>query len=239
MKQFVFGILAVWLLGACQKDLDTYSGVDYIYFEGTSDSIFFSYAYVDGKINRDTIWAWVRLSGKVTDYERAVKIKVAETNGVAGVDFEALPESYAVEPGRTFVAAPIVLLRPEALRNEERYLVLELQESDEFRLMWPSQPVNTSSDKRYSKIRYKIVFSEILNTAPKGWDDLYFGTFSVKKFDKMCLELNIDRQMFNDITYIKPRKDYIGSKMFQILKANPVYEDDDVTLMRMGDRYYK
>ena len=35
MKRLIFIVLVMGLLGACQQDLDTYSGVDYIYFEGT------------------------------------------------------------------------------------------------------------------------------------------------------------------------------------------------------------
>lgn len=239
MKRLIFGILAMWLLSACQQDLDTYSGVDYIYFEGTADSTFFSYAYIDGKVQADSMWIWVRMSGQVTDYDREIKIKVAETNGQAGVDYVALPESYTLTAGHTFVAALVVLLRPEALKQEERYLILELEENADFKLMWPSQPVNKTSDKRYSKIRYKIAYSEILNTPPKGWYDTYFGAFSMKKLDKMCQELNMTRVMFNDVIYVNPRKEYIATKMVKILKADPIYEDDGVTLMRMGDMYYQ
>lgn len=238
MKRFILGILAVCLLGACQQDLDTYSGVNFIYFDGTSDSTFFSYAYVDGAVQADTLWPWIRMSGDVTDYDRQVNVKVAETNCVAGVDYMALPESYTLEKGRTFVAAMVVLLRPESLKTEEKYLILELQENEYFKLMWPAQPVTTSSDKYYSKVRYKIVFSEILNTPPKGWSDTYFGVFSVKKLDKMCSELNMTRLMFDDASYINTRREYIATKMVKILNAVPVYEDDHVTLMRMGDMYY-
>ena len=239
MKRLIFIVLVMGLLGACQQDLDTYSGVDYIYFEGTQDSVFFSYAYVDGEVQSDSMWVWVRMSGQVTDYDREIKLKVAETNGRPGEDYVALAETYTLEKGYTFVAIPVVLLRPEILKKEERYLVLELQENADFRLMLPSQPVNQATDKRYSKVRYKIVYSEILNTPPKGWYDTYFGTFSVKKLDKMCQELNMTRVLFDDVTYVNPRKEYIATKMVKILNAAPVYEDDGVTPMRMGDMYYQ
>ena len=115
---------------------------------------------------------------------------------------------------------------------------MELQENDDFKLLWPSQPLATHSEKRYSKIRYKIVFSEIVNTPPKGWSDTYFGVFSVKKLDYMCQKLNMTRLMFNDVSYVNKRREYIATKMVKLLNAEPLYEDDGVTLMRMGDMYY-
>lgn len=238
MKRLLLGIWVAFLFGACQQDLDTYSGEDFIYFDGTTDSVFFSYAYVDGSVQRDSLWVWIRASGAVTDYNREVRVKVTETNGVEGVDFMAVPESYTLEAGHTFVAALVELLRPAALKQEEKYLILELEENNDFKLMWPSQPLKTNMDKRYSKIRYKIVFSEILNTPPKGWSDTYFGIFSVKKLDKMCGELNMTRLQFNDASFINPRREYIATKMVRILNAKPEYEDDSVTLMKMGDMYY-
>lgn len=239
MKKFIIGILAICFMAACHKGVDTYSGEDYIYFDATNDSTFFSYAYVDGNIESDTMWVWIRISGRVTDYNREVRLKIAETNGQSDIDFAPLPESYELIAGRTIVVVPVVLLRPEVLKKEERYLVLELQESDDFKLMWASQPVNSTSGRYYSKIKYKITYSEILNTPPRGWSDTHFGTFSVKKLDKMCQELNMTRLLFNDISYINLRRDYIATKMVGILNAHPVYEDDQVTLMRMGDRYYQ
>ena len=227
-----------FLLCACQKDLDTWSGRSFVYFDGTTDSTFFSYAYVDGKIPSDSLWVWIRVSGEVTDYDRDIKLKIAETNGEAGVDFAAVPESFTLEKGRTFVAALVELLRPASLKTEEKYLVLELQENDDFKLLWLSQPLATHSERRYSKIRYKIVFSEIVNTPPKGWSDTYFGVFSVKKLDYMCQKLNMTRLMFNDVSYVNKRREYIATKMVKLLNAEPLYEDDGVTLMRMGDMYY-
>lgn len=61
----------------------------------------------------------------------------------------------------------------------------------------------------------------------------------------ICEELNLTRDMFNDASYmISSRQKYIVAKMVQILNdystnGHPVYEDDNVTLMKMGDVYYK
>ena len=57
--------------------------------------------------------------------------------------------------------------------------------------------------------------------------------------------MNMTRNMFNDPEYmLASRQQYVGAKMVQILdeysaNGNPIYEDDNVTLMKMGDKYYK
>lgn len=239
MKRYLLGILAAVLMCSCQQELDTYSGQDFAYFDHTGDSTFFSYAYVDSRVTSDSMWVYIRVSGMVAGHDRQIKVKVAETNGVAGVDFTAVPESFTVSAGRTFVAGLVELLRPETLKREERYIILELEENEDFKLMMPSVPVSSNSDKRYSKIRYKIVFSEVMSTAPKGWSETYFGKFSVKKLDKICRELNMSRDLFNDAGYINLRREYIATKMKKILDATPEFEDDGETPMRMGDMYYK
>lgn len=238
MRCFILGILAAVLVSSCRQELDTYSGQDFAYFDNTGDSTFFSYAYVDSRVASDSMWVYVRVSGMVADYDRQVKVKVAETNGEAGVDFAPVAEYFTVSAGRTFVAGLVELFRPEVLKREERYIVLELEENEDFKLMMPSVPVSNKSDKRYSKTRYKIVFSEIMSTPPKGWSETYFGKFSVKKLDKICRELNMSRNLFEDAGYINLRREYIATKMKKILDATPDFEDDGVTPMRMGDMYY-
>ena len=54
----------------------------------------------------------------------------------------------------------------------------------------------------------------------------------------MCQKLNMTRLMFNDVSYVNKRREYIATKMVKLLNAEPLYEDDGVTLMRMGDMYY-
>lgn len=233
----LFGLLIAGLFVACQQDLDTYSGENFIYFDATSDSTFFSYAYVDGDVKSDSMWVWVRMSGMVSDKDREFKMKIAETNAEPGIDFTPLSDTLQIPAGNTFSAVLVELLRPEHLKTEERYIVLELQENENFKLKYPNQLVNSTSDKTYSKIRYKIVFSEIVDTPPAGWNETYFGNFSVKKLDIMCEALNMSRILFNDVTYVNPRREYIATKMVKLLNETPEYEEDG-SLMQMGDMYY-
>ena len=131
----------------------------------------------------------------------------------------------------------------EILKKEERYIILELEENNDFTLSYPTK-VTSSNDEGYSAIRYRIYFSEIM-TPPLKWSIPEFGEFSVKKLDFMCTEMNMTRDMFNDPEYmLASRQQYVGAKMVQILdeysaNGNPIYEDDNVTLMKMGDKYYK
>ena len=172
-----------------------------------------------------------------------MKVKVAETNATVDVDYKALADSYTIPAGNTFGAILVELLRPEILKKEERYIILELEENNDFTLSYPTK-VTSSNDEGYSAIRYRIYFSEIM-TPPLKWSIPEFGEFSVKKLDFMCTEMNMTRNMFNDPEYmLASRQQYVGAKMVQILdeysaNGNPIYEDDNVTLMKMGDKYYK
>lgn len=239
---FVALIVSLW---SCEKDLDLYSGRDFIYFNPSAglDSTYFSFAYVDVNKSVDSLYIQVRTGGEVKDYDRQVNVKIAETNATADVDYKALAESYTIAAGNTFGTILVELLRPEILKKEERYIILELEENNDFTLKYPVK-VNSSDDEEYSAIRYKIYFSEIM-TPPSKWSDFEFGTFSVKKLDFMCEEMNLTRDMFNDASYMIPsRQKYIAAKMVQILNdysasGHPIYEDDNVTLMKMGDSYYK
>lgn len=225
--------------------MDLYSGRDFIYFNPSAglDSTYFSFAYVDVNKEVDSLYIMVRTGGEVKDYDRQVKVKIAETNATPDVDYKALADAYTISAGNTFGAILVELLRPEILKKEERYIILELEENDDFKLSYPAK-VTSSKDKEYSAIRYKIYFSEIM-IAPLKWSDAEFGEFSMKKLDFMCAEMNLTRDMFNDPEYMIPsRQQYVAAKIVQILAEysandNPIYEDDNVTLMKMGDKYYK
>lgn len=247
MKKYM--LVLIVLLGACwscQKDLDLYSGRDFIYFAASDgkDSTYFSFAYVDINKAVDSIYVLLRTGGNVTEYDRQVKVRIAETNGVEGIDYKALSPSYVVASGNTFSTILVELLRPEALKKEERYMILELEESKDFTLQYPVVGSSTDKTKEFSTLRYKIVFSEIM-TAPKLWSVYEFGIFSVKKLDFICQEMNLTRDMFNDASYmINSRQKYISAKMVKILNdysasGQTVFEDDNITPMRMGDVYYK
>ncbi len=245
MKKYIFIFAALVVsLWSCQKDLDLYSGRDFVYFNPSAglDSTYFSFAYVDVNKTMDSIYIQVRTGGEVKNYDRQVKVKIAETNATAEVDYKTLSDSYTISAGNTFGTILVELLRPEILKKEERYIILELEENDDFTLNYPTKI--SSTDEEYSAIRYKIFFSEIM-TPPLKWSVAEFGAFSVKKLDFICTEMNLTRDMFNDASYmISSRQKYIAAKMVQILNdysasGHPIYEDDNVTLMRMGDSYYK
>lgn len=238
MKRFLPVISAIWLLEACQQDLDTYSGENFAYFDGLQDSAYASFAYIETEQLTDTVLLWIKASGQVAGFDRRITMKVAETNGVENTDFMTLPEYYTLPAKSTICVASVILMRTEALKREERYLILELQENEDFKLMLPLENKKNSREQ-YSKIHYKILFSEIM-VAPKRWNNAYFATFSVKKLSVMCEKMKITRDKFNDANYmLLSRQRYIAKKMKQIFedcKANgeTIYEDDNVTEMTMG-----
>ena len=239
----IIGIISS-ILQACQlTEVDGYVGGSSIYFSIQRDTMTYSWGTVDSDIQERVLELPIYLFGEVKDYDRQVKVKVAETNATVDVDYKALADSYTIPAGNTFGAILVELLRPEILKKEERYIILELEENNDFALSYPTK-VTSSNDEGYSAIRYRIYFSEIM-TPPLKWSIPEFGEFSVKKLDFMCTEMNMTRDMFNDPEYmLASRQQYVGAKMVQILdeysaNGNPIYEDDNVTLMKMGDKYYK
>lgn len=243
MRKVIIFILTIWTSWACkQETLSPYSGKDFIYFNETVDSTVFSYAYVDGAQTVDTVSVWIRSGGQVVDYDREVKIRIKETNGAAGVDFNPIPTSYTMAAGTSALLVSVEILRPEALKTEERFLILELEESKDFKLMLPYTFVGSNTLREVSNTTHKILFSEIM-TAPVGWNVADFGDFSVEKLNFMCEMLNMTRNMFNDAQYMLPRRTYIATKIAQILmdlddKGQTIYESDGITPMRMAARYH-
>ena len=93
MKKYIFIFAALIVsLWSCQKDLDLYSGRDFIYFNPSAafDSTYYSFAYVDVNKEVDSLYIMVRTGGEVKDYDRQVKVKIAETNATPDVDYKAL-----------------------------------------------------------------------------------------------------------------------------------------------------
>ena len=81
MKKYIFIFAALIVsLWSCQKDLDLYSGRDFIYFNPSAglDSTYFSFAYVDVNKEVDSLYIMVRTGGEVKDYDRQVKVKVLQ-----------------------------------------------------------------------------------------------------------------------------------------------------------------
>ena len=68
MKKYIFIFAALIVsLWSCQKDLDLYSGRDFIYFNPSAglDSTYFSFAYVDVNKEVDSLYIMVRTGGEV------------------------------------------------------------------------------------------------------------------------------------------------------------------------------
>ena len=105
IKKYVLIISALVMIGwGCQKDLDLYSGRDFVYFNPSAglDSTYFSFAYVDVNKSVDSLYIQVRTGGEVKNYDRQVKVKIAETNATAETDFRTLSDSYTISAGNTF-----------------------------------------------------------------------------------------------------------------------------------------
>ena len=135
---FIFAALIV-SLWSCQKDLDLYSGRDFIYFNPSAglDSTYFSFAYVDVNKEVDSLYIMVRTGGEVKDYDRKIQVrtelcKTDSVRAVEGVDFRAITKEVILPANCEKTSLQITMLRTEALRKYNRILTVVIEESEEF-----------------------------------------------------------------------------------------------------------
>lgn len=242
MKRYVLALVCALplLMAACDRKLDTWSGRDVAYIDSTVDSTTVSFVYMDTEVREYNVNLYLRYMGQVAQRPRQIAVRVAETNATEGVDFAPLEPSYVVEPDHTFAFFTLTLLRNESLKDQEKYIIVELVANEDFDLLYPSDRPTATSDELFSKVRYKISFSEMMLEPPKTWREYQFGKFSPEKFQVICDVMEIPRETFVQGTYMTPgRANFIASYMkayfIEMEKAGtPVLEKDN-TPMKMGD----
>ena len=94
MKKNVIFILLLTILSSCKSEYEEYSGTDAIYLNEISDTVRFSFTYVDSEYETQAQDIHLKVIGKVADYDRPVNIKFTPVNAVEGVDFEPLEKEY-------------------------------------------------------------------------------------------------------------------------------------------------
>ena len=97
MKKNVIFILLLTILSSCKSEYEEYSGTDAIYLNEISDTVRFSFTYVDSEYETQAQDIHLKVIGKVADYDRPVNIKFTPVNAVEGVDFEPLEKEYVVK----------------------------------------------------------------------------------------------------------------------------------------------
>ena len=75
MKKNVIFILLLTILSSCKSEYEEYSGTDAIYLNEISDTVRFSFTYVDSEYETQAQDIHLKVIGKVADYDRPVNIK--------------------------------------------------------------------------------------------------------------------------------------------------------------------
>ena len=86
MKENMIFILLLAILSSCKSEYEVYSGTDAIYLNEISDTMRFSFTYVDSEHGTQVQDIHLKVIGKVEDYDRPVNIKFTPVNAVEGVD---------------------------------------------------------------------------------------------------------------------------------------------------------
>ena len=243
MKKNVIFILLLTILSSCKSEYEEYSGTDAIYLNEISDTVRFSFTYVDSEYETQAQDIHLKVIGKVADYDRPVNIKFTPVNAVEGVDFEPLEKEYVVKKGEVSLVIPVTMIRTKALQTEEKGIDMELLPNGHFTTYYDYGSSDSTSWVKTQRLKLILLFSEFMNEPPSQWNPYMFGEFSAKKFALICDEMDIPREEFNkkseEAGYILSRMGYIGSYMKKYLAdekaaGRAVYEEDGITEMTMG-----
>ena len=163
------------VLCSCEKDLEKYSGTDYIRFVSVfeKDSVDYNFGLA-GKTTTDRIGIEVKVTGEVLDYDREYKVKVNPASTVQeGVHFNIPAQNCKLRANRVTDTLWVEVMNTEELKAEKLYLQLDLVESAHFKLCFPE----SNSCKIY--LTDRIV-------RPGWWDEWHetegLGSYSETKY---------------------------------------------------------
>ncbi|BAV09289.1 protein of unknown function [Filimonas lacunae] len=238
-KSFIFLSLLTALLAAdtsCKKnDTPIYSGKDNVYFSNNittkADTLNISFGYNQPSYLDSTVKLIVKVLGNTAAVNRGYKVNVLadSTTAIAGLHYDALPDTFAILAGKVADTLRIVAHRTPDMQQTNYTLFLQLVPNDYF-----STYMQYSATYRYNVI--KMTINDIL-ARPKNWLDVYLGTFTRKKIYLMAEILDLDIMTINSNTSIanlnywgKYTQLYLNDKK---AAGAPVYEDDG-SVMIMG-----
>ena len=165
----------IGLFTSCEKDLDQYSGTDYIRFipDFTEDSLDYCFGLA-GKTDVDRIGIEVKISGEVTAYDRdnCLRVNTAST-AQEGVHFNIPEQNCKIRANHVTDTLWIEILNQPELKNKQVYLQLDLVENENFRLCFSD---NNSC---------KVYLTDQVGW-PEWWDEWHetdgLGKYSEKKY---------------------------------------------------------
>ncbi len=175
MKKIGLFIIGVFLLGACEKDLATYSGVNGIGFEKSliKDSIVYSFAF-HPDVEIGEIEIPVEIMGPMMDYDRAYRYEIdPRSTAREGIDYQKLSLVGKIASKQVKDTIRIKVIKNEDMLGQAYSLFIRLVPAEDF--------IIGIEERNLAK----VYMSDIL-TRPKWWDEWYednvMGTYSDKKY---------------------------------------------------------
>ena len=249
MKRYLYIMVMALSLAACSSEIDKYHGESGVYFAMREkvntinvDTLYRETSTLPFIItdSRDSIFLLrVKILGAVSRNDRQVSVRVLEDlSNVEDGDFEPLRSSYTLKAGEVYGTVPVHFHRMASLEGEERRLVVELIENEDFTL--PIRRWRNSNTEYVDVTRHTIVISDKYVQLP-GYREGHFGPFSEKK---MKILLDLGQMKFSDfneplsITFTKS----LGQKLDRYLaeqkaKGETVLEADGEE-MKAGEYLY-
>ena len=237
-------------MAACSSEIGTYHGESGVYFAMRDnvntvnvDTLYRETSSLPFIVtdSRDSVFILrVKILGAVADHDRQVEIKVVDDmSSVVEEDYETLSSSYTLRAGEVYGEIPISFHRMPSLKGNERSLVVELVENEDFTL--PIRLWRNSSTEYVNVTRHTIVISDKYVQLP-GYRTGHFGPFSEKKME---LILQLSGMSLNDFNVQLPvtLTKSLGQKLNRYLaemkaRGETVYEEDGVTPMAAGEYIY-
>lgn len=223
---------------------------------GYSTSAKFSFMGRDPEIWSEVKFsAPVKLLGAVKDYDRQCKVTVDAENTTMeeGRDYEIDLNALVIKAGSNEGKLEIRFLRSKALREEALTLTLKLEPNENFNVLEVYKSSNSwtnSTAKDIDGSRYSFTIDEIysLDNLP-GWNRVnatrFFGEWNPTKYSFINSyfgfsnddwghfetgKISVGRMPF----YAKELQNYLQKRYDE---GNPVYDDDGVSFMQLGEDY--
>ena len=249
MKRYLYIFVLAAVSAACSSEIDTYHGDAGVYFAMREkvntvnvDTLYresSSLPFIVTESQDSTFLLMVKILGAVSDEDRHVSVRVLEDlSSVTASDYEPLQASYVLKAGEVYGIIPVHFHRTASLEGQERRLVVELVENEDFTL--PIRRWRNSNTEYVDVTRHTIVISDKYVQLP-GYREGHFGPFSEKKM-KILLDLGqMKLSDFNEplsITFTKS----LGQKLDRYLaeqkaKGETVLEADGEE-MKAGEYLY-
>ena len=253
--------LGMFLLFSCKEEaLTTYENAiskNPIYFAEAKELNNFkavSFGYEKPAVVDSVVTFIVRAIGVPENHDRPYDLTIADSSTLkSGIEYEILNKPLSIKAGKVADTLKIKLLRATTLRNQTSYLYMDLKPNNNFTndfLIYTKTSNGVTTTGYHTRMTLKVddiagppPFWTLGNTYYNSTVG-YFGTFSRLKFQLLITYYNLDvDQVVAPNWYTTDNNGRRFSGWANGLKAyltrmaaagTPVYEEDGVTLMKMG-----